>query len=158
MEKLIDSTSEMESTIRVLLYMIEATWEMSDIKIKLQPSMESHSCFTDFLFMYTSNGELFFFVEVKKPATSTDLSLKTKATAQAVREAHLCTYEQQCKSIPFLLINSRVWSFGNAKPVGSKVEITNTYTLMTTSEMSKRQLVTVLKSVLKHEWPLAPAL
>ena len=46
----------MEATIRVLTYVIEASWDIDDLEIQMQPSAWKHTAFTDFLFVLKVTG------------------------------------------------------------------------------------------------------
>lgn len=65
LEKCLDNSTEMEATARVLLYVIEAAWELNNITIRMQPSIYKHSVFTDFLFIF-GDDKLKAFIEVKR--------------------------------------------------------------------------------------------
>ena len=50
-EEMFNYDTEMECTIRVLLYVIEASWDLDNVTIELQPSLFGYSTVT--FFSYT---------------------------------------------------------------------------------------------------------
>ena len=42
----------MEATIRVAMCIIDAAWDLPNLRFKLQPSLFSHSVFTDVIFFF----------------------------------------------------------------------------------------------------------
>lgn len=50
-EELVNNTTEMEATVRVVLYVVEAAWGMKNIQIRLQPSVLKHPVQTSYLFL-----------------------------------------------------------------------------------------------------------
>ena len=149
LEKCLDNLTEMEATARVLLYVIEAVWELGNITIRMQPSIYKHSVFTDFLFIF-GDDKLKAFIEVKRTDITTDLTLSTKSTAQALREAHILSLEEKHDTVLFVLTNSKHWSFGKAEKSGVQIKITKTF-FLTSNEPQK--IVAMLRHVLKGEWP-----
>ena len=78
--QLFDRQTEMDATIRVLMYVIEAAWDVPDVTIQLQPSVFKHSVFTDVSFVF--KGErLLGFIEIKKIEVNTNLHMEMKPTA-----------------------------------------------------------------------------
>lgn len=157
---LVRNVTEMEATVRVLMYVIEASWDIADvqIQIQMQPSVTKHSTFTDFLFVVKirRDEKVMGFIEIKKISVSTDLTTTTKVTAQAIREAHILTLEKECQSVPFAITNSSMWSFGLAKKANTRVEIVKIYTQLSSLEKQQRQVVTILKSIIQGQWPAEP--
>lgn len=97
--------SEMEVVVRVFLMVMIAVSEDSEIRVELQPSMTSHSTFTDFLICIRS-GDTKRFIEVKRTDINVDLTSETNETAQALREAQILLCTAKVKSpMPFLLTN-----------------------------------------------------
>ena len=90
LERLVENTSEIEATARVLLYVFEASWSLTDVRIKLQSSVSKHYLFTDFIFICGSEDKVMkSFIEVKRPEITTHMNMTVQSTAQAVREAHI---------------------------------------------------------------------
>lgn len=113
--------SEMEVVVRVFLMVMIAVSEDSDIKVELQPSVTSHSTFTDFLIWIITRDEKRF-IEVKRTGINVDLT----STAQALREAQILLCSEKVKSpMPFLLTNGTSWSA--AKYTDSKIELTHVW-------------------------------
>ena len=87
-----------------------------EVTVQLQPSIINHPTFTDFLFVFKSTDQAICFIEVKKIEEFTSLTAKTPATAQALREAQIILNSPaQGARLPFLLTNSKMWSFGVAE-------------------------------------------
>ncbi len=63
------------------------------------------------------------FIEIKKIEINTDLTEETKATAQAVREAHILVLEKKMDTVAFVLTNSKHWSFAKASKYGTQIQI-----------------------------------
>lgn len=91
---------------------------------------------------------------MKKTDTSTDLSLTTESTAQALREAHILTLEHKLNSVVFALTNSVNWSFGKAVKYGMQVQIEKTVALRR-SAANHGKIITMLTHLIKGEWPEA---
>ena len=155
-DKLFRNVTEMEATIRVLMYVIEASWDIEDVEIHMQPSVTKHSTCTDFLFVLKRDEKVMGFIEVKKAEVTTDLNTTSRDTAQVIREAHILTLEQGCQRVPFAITNAKLWSFGLAEKANTRVQIVETYLLLSTREKEERQLVTMLKSIILGEWPAGP--
>lgn len=51
---------EMEAVLRVAVLVLQAVGDMTNITVQLQPSVNSHSTFTDFYFVIKSNAGLSF--------------------------------------------------------------------------------------------------
>ena len=142
----------MDATLRVALCVLEAMWEMKKVKIKLQPSVQGHSVFTDFLFVL-NDDKISAFVEVKKPEIATSLGLSSAATAQAIREAHILAVEQDVNPVPIVLTNSLLWSFGWARRAAAQVEILHRYDILMDTEKARRTVVMILQSIVNGTWP-----
>ena len=158
LDKLFRHVTEMEATIRVAMYVIEAAWHIEDVEIHMQPSVAKHSTFTDFLFVLTREKKVMGLIEIKKIAVTTDLQTTTRETAQVLREAHILTLEQGCQRVPFAITNFSLWSFGLAAKANTRVKIVETYTLFANREKEQRQIVTILKSIIRGQWPAGDAL
>ena len=156
LDKLFRNVTEMEATIRVSMYVIEASWNIDGVEIQMQPSVAKHSTFTDFLFVLTREKKVMGLIEIKKIDVTTDLNTTTRETAQVIREAHILTLEQGCQRVPFAITNSSLWSFGLAEKANTRVKIVETYTLLSNSEKEQRQIVTILKSIILGQWPAGP--
>lgn len=115
--------TEMEAMMRVLSIVSCVLPEIStEIKVHLQPSVENHPCVTDILLVKdgTTNDHITF-IEVKRSDAFTSLGVPTAIAAQAVREAHiLCSSDQ---TMPFVVTNSILWSFGKARKMGEKLKL-----------------------------------
>lgn len=62
------------------------------------------------------------------------------------------------KNCPFVLTNSKYWSFGLAKRGGTKIEVIDFFELTLRDVIGgddTKQLVYVLRKVLRGEWPRA---
>ena len=130
--------SEMEATIRVLSIICEVVEELPDIQIKLQPSLQNHSTYTDFLIYLESSGSPLLIIEVKKQA---DVALfgENVNTAQVLREAHLVLQDEKCKvqKLSFILTNAEIWSLGIAEKAGNKIKVTKCYNHLITYKEDK---------------------
>ena len=146
--KLVYNHSEMDATARVLMLVMEAAWDMDNVTIKLQPSFEGHSTFTDFLIHINQ----FSFIEVKRVEITTDLEMPTKQTAQALREAHIILLEKNAEHVTFALTNFRSWSFGRAKKVGVQIQMDKTCALLY-NELNHGKIVCMIKHLFKGTWP-----
>ena len=165
--KYFSNRSEMEANLRVAMVVMGAVCcaNPPEIVIELQPSLPDHTAVTDFLIVSCERNENtpLAFIEVKKPEITTSLTMRSDASAQALREAHILL--QNCKSekqLPFLLTNSILWSFGLAKKRGPHhISLEDHFTLFVSMEHpdvtreKMKQLVTIVRQVLKGQWPLS---
>ena len=122
------NVTQMDATVRVVQFLLAVCKDIYDstgqkVKIQCQPTFENHPVFTDFLICMTDDKPKLI-IEVKKSATYPGLALKTKEVAQMLREVHIVT--EKTSTLPFLLTNSVVWSFGVAQRVGNKVTVLST--------------------------------
>ena len=120
--------SEMEATIRVLSIVLEAVEGLSDIQIKLQPSLPNYTIFTDFLIYLERSESPVLIIEVKKHNTNA-LFGDNDSTAQVLREAHIALQDPKCERqrLPFILTNGEIWSLGIAEKVTNKIKVTECY-------------------------------
>ena len=111
----VQNCTEMETTARVLILMLEVVNRIPRVMIKMQPSVQGHSTFTDFyLHVQTDDRVPLLIIEVKNAATATEISA-TDATAQILQEVHiLLTETRQVTDIAFILTNSKTWGIGEA--------------------------------------------
>ncbi len=151
------NTSEMEAVLRVAIIVIDAVAE-TGTRILLQPC---HSTFTDFYFVITKEGEEvpLAFIEVKNTSIAVDLGTEIKAVAQAIREAHIVCETLSNRQVPFILTNSRMWSFGLAKrDGGGKIFIEDRFQLYinldNTDSTQLQKLIMATKQVIQGKWPL----
>ena len=161
-EKYVFAQSEMEAVVRVFQILIEAIDDGDDkILVKLQPSIAGHPTFTDCFIV--SRGEReddpLFFIEVKKSSESADISSPCPSSAQTLREAHILLCESsKVSEIPFVLTNSKHWSFVFAKKHGNMIKVAETFELNVnfsncqSEEMKK--LIFCLNKMLHGQWPL----
>lgn len=151
--------SEMEVVVRVFLMVMIAVSEDSDIRVELQPSMTSHSTFTDFLICIRS-GDKKRFIEVKRTDINVDLTSETNETAQALREAQILLCTEKVKSpMPFLLTNGTSWSFGSAaKYSDTKIELTHVWNVSSDIATldSWKMMIKHLRAFLCGTWPHLP--
>ena len=120
--------TEMDATVRVVQFLLAVCKDIFEstqkkVEIKCQPTFENHPVFTDVLICMTDDKPKLI-IEVKKSDIYTSLTIKTKEVAQMLREVHIVT--EKTSTLPFLLTNSAIWSFGVAQRVGNKVTILST--------------------------------
>ena len=128
-EDCFDTNSEMDATCRVVIVLAALLSSIPmerrcNYKVHCQPTIAGHAVFIDCL-VRVSNGEKHLIIEVKKQTINIGLSLRSSETAQVLREVHIAMNTKQLKEIPFLLTNSRGWSFGKAERVDSKINVTS---------------------------------
>ena len=100
----------MDACIRVIFILYHTFKDLEGVQ---KPIFEGHTTFTIRL---VKDEQILLLLEVKKVEINTDLQVETKSTAQAVREAYIVLQKcSQDTEIPFVLTNSRSWSFGLAK-------------------------------------------
>lgn len=122
----------MDACVRIvfLLYFI-ATESEHTIEVQTQPSIEGHACFTDFLILVKRSDVVVFLVQVKKSSINTSLHLKSKETAQVLREAHILLQKMPLgQNLPFILTNGMNWSFGlglRSNQQSQKIDICSIY-------------------------------
>ena len=146
------NTTEMEATIRVAMCILEAAWDLPNLRVKLQPSLFSHSVFTDVLFFfYGHENQLNGFIEIKKSDSYTNLSLHVKATAQTLREAHILLMEKGMDTVVFGLTNSIVWSFAKATKYGVQIKVDQFVNLDV--ERDHEKIFKMLEYVMQGKWP-----
>ena len=80
--------SEMEAVLCVL-FVLEAIKKELNVTVSVQPSIEGHSVFTDFLFRLYDDQKPLCFIEMKRASDYTNITLGTSSVAQALREAHM---------------------------------------------------------------------
>ena len=126
-KKYLSNSTEMEASARVLLLVLNVVHHCDNVTVNLQPSVHNHPVFTDFCFVTESDGSPRLLIEVKRINLYTDTSNKTPMTVQVLGEVHILltrnAHFSQC--MPFVLTNSKVWSFGMAEKVGDKIRVTN---------------------------------
>ena len=93
------------------------------VQIQCQPTFENHPILTGSLICMTDDKPKLI-IEVKEVAIYTSLVIQTKEVAQILREVHIVT--EKTSTLPFLLTNSVIWSFGVAQQVGNKVTVLST--------------------------------
>ena len=145
--------TEMEATIRVFSLM-KAAVDGTDVMIKLQPSVPN---FTDLSIVTIDSGTYLSLIEVKKPDISTTLKHTGLVTAQVLREVHVVlSADPNLRTLPFVLTNSQVLSFGLAerKP-GNMFIVSKQFTSYVDPEMydgRMRKLFHCLKCVVRGKW------
>ena len=157
-EKYVFTQSEMEAVVRVFQILIEAIGDGDDnILVKLQPSVAGHS-FTD-CFIVSREDHPLAFIQVKQSADSAHILSPGSSSAQTLREAHILLCESsKVSEIPFVLTNSKHWSFGLAEKHGNMIKVAETFQLNVIlsncqSEEMKR-LIFCLNKMLHGKWPL----
>lgn len=151
--------TEAEAMFNVLLYISSAIATMDDnqgLQIQLQPTVGSFKTFSDVYVIVLDSGTPRCFIEIKRLTYYTDLTdMESEHTAQALREAHILLCELQCADeIPFVLTNSKLWSFGYAKRIGSKICLDKVMTINLRSPgLASKKLIPALKSILRGEFP-----
>ena len=117
----VQNRTEMETMARVLILMLEVVNRIPSVKIKMQPSEQGHSTFTNFyLHVQTDDRVPLLIIEVKNAATAAEIS-DTDATAQILREVHiLLTEVRQVTDISFILTNSKTWRIGRSHQRGKQ--------------------------------------
>ena len=146
------NTTEMDATIRVAMCIIDAAWDIPNLRVKLQPSLFSHSVFTDVIFFFHGlENQLNGFIEIKKSDIYTNLSLQTKATAQTLREAHILLMEKGMDTVVFGLTNSIVWSFAKATKYGVQIKVDQYVNLDV--ERDHEKIFKMLEFVMQGKWP-----
>ena len=156
-----NNTTEMEVTLRVCLYVMEAI-DGLEVKVSGQPARQSHRSFTDFHFILETREKPLCFIEVKRSDLSININSQTNAVAQTLREAQIVLtsrWDEPVTSIPFILTNSREWSFGLAVKDGPNIKVTHTYTLFLPSSVGP--LMKCLKALVQGshpQWDLSPPL
>ena len=93
------NSTEAEAVLRAFVIIWHVVCKLPDdqrkrINISCQPSINGHSCFTDFLITVTNGHNLLLIVEVKKTSVATDLSFKTDEVAQVLREVQISFAEE----------------------------------------------------------------
>ena len=152
------NVTEAETLLRVLCYVCNAINSLDadaeGLTVQLQPSISNHQTFTDILVVVSEINLPRCFIEVKNVTLSTDLTLQTDQSAQALREAHLllCESRYSLQEIPFVLTNSSQWSFGNAKKRGEKIHLDKIMNILLDTDSSKK-LNAALKQLIKGRFP-----
>ena len=122
-----------------------------------QLSVPFHSNFTDLSIVTIDSGTNLSLIEVKKPDISTALKHTGLVTAQVLREVHVVlSADPNLQTLPFVLTNSCVWSFGLAerKP-GNMFIVSKQFTSYVDPEVldgSMRKLFHCLKCVVRGKW------
>lgn len=126
-----------------------------NIFIELQPLLPDHSAVTDFLFLSrdrADSGESTPLAFIR-PEITTNLKVKSDASGQALREAHILL--EKCKSeekLPFVLTNSFLLSFGLAKKHGvNHISVVDHFTLFVpvdqdVTRMEVKKLIYILSA------------
>ena len=147
----VGNCTEMETTARVLILMLEVVNRIPSVKIKMQPSEQGHSTFTNFyLHVQTDDRVPLLIIEVKNAATAAKIS-DTDATAQILREVHiLLTEVRQVTDIAFILTNSKTWGIGEATREGSKIRVTSNFTHAIPSPITFQEKACAVAGLLDH--------
>ena len=128
-DNLVAVNSEADSSFRLSIIIFIIFLNLPESKrneyiVHCQPTIQGHPTFSDYLIEIVS-GDKFLLVKVKKIRITTSILVPTVETAQVLREAHIYLQEKRCSNLPFILTNSIQWSFGIAKLVGDKIEVTS---------------------------------
>ena len=132
--------------VRLATYIIIYAWDIPNLRVKLQPSLFSHSVFTDVIFFFHGHEN-----QIKKSDIYTNLSLQTKATAQTLREAHILLMEKGMDTVVFGLTNSIVWSFAKATKYGVQLKVDQYVNLDV--EQDHEKILKMLEYVMQGKWP-----
>ena len=154
LEKNFRKTTEMEAVMCVGVIVLFAVKGL-DIEIQLQPCLENHPTFTDFLFvMRGSAGKIRGFIEVKNASLATDLGSQTTATAQTLREAQIALSKSDKVALPFILTNSHNWSIGVAeKRSEDKVAITSIHSFLLVQDRAEwKRVISCVRALLSGTW------
>ena len=122
------NVTEMDAIVRVVQFLLAVCKDIYDstgqkVQIQCQPTFEIHPILTGSLICMT-DGKPKLIIEVKEVAVYTSLAIQTKEVAEILREVHILT--EETSTLPFLLTNSVIWSFGVAQRVGNKVTVLST--------------------------------
>ena len=128
-DNLVAVNSEADSSFRLSIIIFIIFLNLPESKrneyiVRCQPTVQGHPTFSDYL-IEIINGDKCLLVKVKKMRITTCILVPTVETAQVLREAHIYLQEKRCSNLPFILTNSVHWSFGIAKLVGDKIEVTS---------------------------------
>ena len=128
-DNLVATNSEADASFRLSMIIFVIFLNLPESKrneyaIHCQPTVQGLPIFSDYL-IEIANGDKCLLVEVKKIRITTDILVPTVETAQVLREAHIYLQEKRCSNLSFILTNSIRWSFGIAKLVGDKIEVTS---------------------------------
>ena len=128
-DNLVATNSEADASFRIsiIIFVIFLNFPESkrnEYAIHCQPTIQGIPTFSDYL-IENVNGDKCLLVEVKKFRINTSILLPTVESAQVLREAHIYLQEKRCSNLAFILTNSIRWSFGIAKLVGDKIEVTS---------------------------------
>ena len=109
---------------RALILMLEVVNQIQSVRIKMQPSEQGHSTFTDFyLHVYTKDRVPLLITKVKNAGITANIS-DTDATAQILQKVHiLLTEARQATNTIFILTNSMTWGIGKAIREGNKIRV-----------------------------------
>ncbi len=113
--------------------------------LSIQVEAKIYFCTGWIAYCFANGSEVVLIIEIKKVEINTDLLLTTKATAQALREAHVLLME---KNMVFALTNGRLWSFAKATKYGKVDQILNL-----NHEEDFKKILRMLKYIMKGEWP-----
>ena len=127
-DRFFTNVTEMDATVRVVQFLLAVCKDIFEstqkkVEIKCQPTFENNQTFTDFL-ICMMNGTPKLIIEVKRSSIYTNVNLPSKEAAQIFREVHIIT--ENISTLPFLLTNSIIWSFGVARRLGNEVSILST--------------------------------
>ena len=137
------NVTEMEAVMRVGMVVACAVKDL-DVWVHLQPSIQRHPTFTDFMFVIKGAETIKSFIKVKKASENTSLR---DSTAQVLREAHiLLTSYPAIEKIPFVLINTYWWSFA----IASRCPSTKITILSTFDVAAPLDTLTNWKTILHH--------
>ena len=125
LETHVRATSEMETTVRVIILVLEVIKRIKEktdkkLQLQLQPtSVGGHPVFTD-LFLIVEDLEEPLLIEVKNGGTVTNIKKDDKPTAQVLQKALIVLNDYKLKKIPFVLTNATIWGIGEGEKPNSK--------------------------------------
>ncbi len=122
------NSTEAEAVLRVFLILWHVVNKLPDdqrtkIQITCQPTLNGHSCSTDFLITVNNGHKLLLLMDVKKTSVATDLRFTTNEVAQVLRQVQISFEDTTNPQLPFVLTNSVHWSFGIAEKEGTKIKV-----------------------------------
>ena len=121
----LDRQTEAEACCRVFFMLHTILAGTSTHTMRVQPSVNSHPTFTDFL-ITVRNDTKALLIEVKKLNVSCCLSHPTNEVAQIFREAQIFLHHStSLTELPIILTNASSWSFGIAKRANGRIIITS---------------------------------
>ena len=119
----------MDATVRVVQFLLAVCKDIYDstqqtVKIKCQPTFGEHPVLTADFLICTINHVPKLIIEIKNISIYASIHVPTEEAAQIFRDVHIVTEKKS--TLPFLLTNSVISSFGVAQRIGDKISILST--------------------------------